>query len=264
MMDERRVQEAIRDLPEPSPDSEFRSRLRGQFMAGEIPGTVPEAGPAKVVPLFRAAIGLLAAAALAGLFFTMNRGPEWVFVGAAGEGTISVGEVTFPIDQAADVFPSLPPGTVVRIGEGMLDLVSGNVVALQMAPGSELRVPSRPGRWIGRSIEGEVTSGEVRFVTGPDFPGRGLTIAAPGARIEVTGTTFAVICTPDSTCVCVLEGEVRMHDDDGESELVRAGMRRTIPVGSGAARDEEIFPMERSKLEMLRDQTAERFAAPPE
>ena len=33
---------------------------------------------------------------------------------------------------------------------------------------------------------------------------------APEVRVEVTGTTLAVIREPQGTCVCVLEGAVRM------------------------------------------------------
>jgi len=83
-----------------------------------------------------------------------------------------------------------------------------------------------------------------------------LTLRAPGARIHAVGTTFAVIASPESTCVCVLEGEVRMEGVGGPAEVVTAGTRRTLFTGRDEVVDEEIFPMERMKLEMLRDRVS--------
>jgi hypothetical protein len=191
------------------------------------------------------------------LFLKINRGPAWQFVAASGEGRIHVGARGFAASEASSTLPRLlrPGASICLEGETLLDLLSPGTLAIQMAPGSNLRIPAPPGRWLGRSTKGRVDSGEVRFVTGPGFAGAHLTIEAPSARIHATGTTFAVISTPDSTCVCVLEGEVRMEGDDGSSEIVEAGMRRTIFAERDEALDEEIFPMERMKLEMLREQT---------
>ncbi len=82
----------------------------------------------------------------------------------------------------------------------------------------------------------------------------GLEIAAPGTEIDILGTTFAVICSPCSTCVCVLDGIAQMTGKNGLPVSVSPGRRNTFfndvdrpPL------DEPIRGDERMKLEMLRD-----------
>jgi hypothetical protein len=254
--DERAAQERVRTLPPAAPGAEFRARLREEFVSGTIPERKSVRRRARTLPLAQVGIALAAAAVLAGFFLRVNRGPAWQFVGVSGDGRVHVGERAFPASEASSTLPNLlRSGASIRLeGEAQLDLLSPGTLAIQMAPGSNLTIPAPPGRWLGRSTTGGVAAGEVRFVTGPGFAGAHLTIEAPSARIHATGTTFAVISTRDSTCVCVLEGEVRMEGDDGSSEIVEAGMRRTVFAQRGEVLDEEIFPMERMKLEMLREQ----------
>ncbi len=249
--EERAVQALLRTEPVPVPSAEFRERLRAEWMAAP-----PR--PARVVPFRRAVIGLAAAAVLATFFVVANRGPAWELAGVTGEGRILVGETVVPAEDAAATLPGLlRPGTAILAGgETQIDLAIPETLVLQMAPGSRLTVPGTPGRWIGRAVTGEVATGEVRFVTGPRFDGVRLTLDAPAARIHAVGTTFAVIASPESTCVCVLEGEVRMEGAGGPAEVVAAGTRRTLFTGRDEVVDEEIFPMERMKLEMLRDRVA--------
>jgi len=261
--EERRVQAALRALPTPAAAPDFRAELRERFVSGSIPEGAATRRPGRVVPMPWVGGIVAAAAVLAGLFFVLNRGSAWEFAGATGGGSVRVGEEIVPSERASELLPGrLRPGLAVRLeGEVQLDLVSPNVLAVQMAPGSEMTVPGLPGRWLGRSISCEVERGEVRFVTGPGFAGTRLVIGAPAAAIEVTGTTFAVIASSDSTCVCVLDGEVRMRGRDGVTEIVPAGKRRTVSGETGEAIVEEIFPGERMKLEMLRDRTGS--GAPP-
>jgi ferric-dicitrate binding protein FerR (iron transport regulator) len=255
--DERAVQERVRALPTAAPSVEFRARLRDEFISGTIPERRSTRRRARTLPFAEVGIALAAAAVLVGLFLKINRGPAWQFVAASGDGRVHVGERGFAASEASSTLPGLlRPGVSIHLeGETQLDLLSPGTLAIQMAPGSNLTIPAPPGRWLGRSTTGRVDGGEVRFVTGPGFAGAHLTIEAPSARIHATGTTFAVISSPDSTCVCVLEGEVSMEGDDGSSEIVEAGMRRTIFAHRDEVLDEEIFPMERMKLEMLRQQT---------
>jgi hypothetical protein len=209
-----------------------------------------------VIRLVPAVIALAAAAVLAGFFLVLNRPPAWEFAGTAGEGHVRVGDTRFPASEAGDRLPDLlRPGATIRIeGEAMLDIRVAGTFAVQMAPGSQMTVPTAPGRWIGRAAEGRVDEGEVRFVTGPRFAGASLKIGAPRANVHVTGTTFAVIASRDSTCVCVLDGAVTFERHGGDSRVVEAGMRRTIFADRDEPLDEEIYAMERMKLQMLRDQ----------
>jgi ferric-dicitrate binding protein FerR (iron transport regulator) len=247
--DEQAVQALLRSVPAPAPSMEFRGRLRVDWMA-------ERRRPAHVVPLVQAGFALAVAAVLAGVFFVANRGPVWELAGVTGEGRIVVGERVVPAAEAAVTLPELlRPGATIQVdAETQIDVAAPEVLVMQMAPGSELTIPGSPGRWLGRSISGGVPDGEVRFVTGPQFEGVHLTIEAPAARIHAAGTTFAVIASAESTCVCVLEGEVRMEARGRHAEPVAAGMRRTVFAHRDEVLDEEIFPMERMKLEMLRDQ----------
>jgi len=263
MMDERQIQELIRSLPEYEGEVAGRERLRADFVAGtlgEAEGDASAAGaggaaPAKVVPMRRGLIGLAIAASLLALFFVWPRGPQWSVMGVAGEGTVIVNGTRYASANAvADLPKTLPPGTKLRVeGETMLDIATPGVIAIQMAPGSEMEVPGRGRMPGGATYTGKVAQGEVRFVTGENFPGSRLELDAPAAHVVVTGTTFAVITDADTTCVCVLDGEVQMVAGDGAREAVKGGTRRTLYRETGQAHLEEILPMERMKLQMLRD-----------
>jgi len=136
------------------------------------------------------------------------------------------------------------------------DYVMNDHLSVQLAPESEMTVPEWPRRWLGSTASCEVTYGEARFTTGPSYSSR-LLVTSPLATIEVTGTTLAVISGQDSSCVCVLDGEVVMTDTDGTAHVVEAGTRRTV-FREAPAHVMEILPMERMKLEMHRDLSAEQ------
>jgi ferric-dicitrate binding protein FerR (iron transport regulator) len=46
--------------------------------------------------------------------------------------------------------------------------------------------------------------------------------------VEVTGTCFTLMCTDTGTCVCVLEGDVRVVDPIAGSNMVHGGKRKTM------------------------------------
>jgi hypothetical protein len=139
-----------------------------------------------------------------------------------------------------------------------VDLLCPGRLALQATAGSEFTVPRSPGRWIARASECAVDQGEVRFATGPRFHRARLRIALPSARVEVVGTTLAVICDRDSSCACVLDGQVTMTDMAGTVATVHAGERRTVSRDK-PAHVEPIRPMERMKLQMLDDRARSLF-----
>lgn len=268
MTDERRIQEAIRELPVTAAEPGFRDRLRREFVSGTLETETnlqisePTKRARRVIPMRVGALGLAVAAALAAFFFAWPRGPEWNLVAASGEGTVTVNGRAFPIERVEETLGStLPPGSRIRVeGDAMLDLATPGVLAIQMAGGSTLEVPGRQGWWRGGGFAGAVTRGEVRFVTGDGFAGQTLVLVAPAATVRVTGTTFAVITDADTTCVCVLDGRVLMEDADGVGEVVEGGKRRTLYRKTGRAHEEPILPMERMKLEMLRERVTSEEA----
>lgn len=252
---------AVRALGTPRMAEDFRARLRAQFVAGTFEERVPKVLPGRrshgpqVVALF----GLAAAACIALVVWLGGQAPPWRWEGARGDaGRILISErAVDPADPAAAEAMLRPGASVRTTGSMEVDLSLKNRLSVQLAPGTKMTVPRWPHRWFGGAATCEVTEGEARFVTGAGFGDSRLLIRSTLASIEVTGTTLAVIAGADSTCVCVLEGEVTMIDDDGATTSVPAGMRRALSR-SGPPLVTEILPMERMKLEMVRDATAAR------
>lgn len=189
------VRGALSQAPAPPADAAYRARLKDAFVTGAIDGgedprVVRLPRPWFVRPAFAAS--LAAAAALVVVFGIANRGPAWEIEAAEGG------------------------GTGYRL--------TGRL-AMEASPGTEVDVPRRPGRWIGRDIELTARSGVIRITTGPEFPGTTLRVHTPEADVVVTGTTLAVIMEPEGTCVCVYEGSIQMGARGGEMMGVSSGDR---------------------------------------
>jgi ferric-dicitrate binding protein FerR (iron transport regulator) len=263
--EERRAAEAVRALAEPRAPEPFRADLRARFVSGAIaadaaaaaPASAPSVAaprgrPAPVVALF----GLAAAAALAWLVWTGTEPDPWHYMGASGDsGEVWVSGRRMDPGDADGIQSMLRGGVPLRTtGTMQLDYAMHDQLSVQLAPESEMTVPEWPRRWMGDVASCQVARGEARFTTGPRYGSR-LQVSSPLAMIEVTGTTLAVISGADSSCVCVLDGEVLMTDPDGTTHAVQAGTRRTV-YRSAPSRVDDILPMERMKLEMHRDLSA--------
>jgi len=95
--------------------------------------------------------------------------------------------------------------------------------------------------------------GTARVVTGPEFSGHELWIETQDARIQVTGTQFAVEMRPEGTCVCCREGTVRVHPRQGEGPAVEIvpGSQHLILRADGTIEREQVLPRHRKPLERL-------------
>jgi hypothetical protein len=303
---QKQIEELLQSLPEPKPPSEeFVARLRSEFAAGtirpgpfatdseekpwleddrrdeasatpdappaeaasggEIPG--PEARPRVVRFPWRFVFPVAAAAAILLVVFVLNRGSGPGNITAQGNGTIHIGDETFPFSEAEEFTHRLQPGTKFAVEGDMsalLDLLYPGNLAVQATPGVTMTVPQPPGRWFGRTSKFQIDRGEVRVVTGPDFAGSLLRIRTPGTSVEVLGTTLAVLCDPCSTCVCVLDGTARMKDRSGEMVRVPPGMRNTIfnELDQPLIK-EPIRPSERMKLQMLQQSSKSGLTGKP-
>jgi len=257
--EERQAAEAVRALGEARAPEAFRARLRAQFVSGAIEADAPASGPAtrrgRPAPII-ALFGLAAAAALSWLVWTGTQPDPWHYMGASGDsGEIFVSGQPMAPDDSAGIQSMLQSGAPIRTtGTMQFDYAMHEHLSVQLAPESEMTVPAWPHRWLGNTASCEVMYGEARFTTGPRYSSR-LLVSSPLATIEVTGTTLAVISGEDSSCVCVLDGEVLMTDADGTQHVVEAGTRRTVHRGQ-PAHVMDILPMERMKLQMHRDQSA--------
>jgi ferric-dicitrate binding protein FerR (iron transport regulator) len=253
--DERAARDAIRSLPAPPTDPGYRERLRADFASGAIESRVrprPGRPPAWAVPLAAAATLLAVVAAL-----LASQGPRWTLEAVSGAGTVVVDGRTLASDDSTALARALRPGARLRTtGDAQIDLALPGCFLVQVTPGAEVVIPGAPARWFARPARGEVLAGSVRFVTGPKLRGSRLLITTPEASVEATGTTFAVIREPAGTCLCVLEGAVRMAPHGGVGEKVEAGMRRYVFNDGRPAEVAQIRPTEIGKLTMLRDRAS--------
>ena len=248
------LQVALRRIPRRGAPSEFRARLRGQFVRDEIPERLPHERVVGRHPVLRAVAVLGGiAAALMLVVGPLNFGPAWKLTAATGTGTATIDGHRVPLGEPAALAHRLHPGAeVVLPPEAQLELELPGIAVLQITGGTRATVPGPRGRWFGRSVSASLTSGELRVSTGPAFAGTRLTVNTPQARAVVTGTTLAVLCNRDTSCVCVFEGRVAMIAGVG-SDTVRAGFRRTVFPDSRQPLLEPIRPMEAMKLGMLRE-----------
>lgn len=244
---------AIRGLSSPAADPGFRERLGRRFTEGDLPPAKRPRAP-RVLPWLAAAAML--AVVLAAFLLFAERGPRWQVAGPAAEGTVEVDGVVIPRVQLVE--RALPPGTRIRVSAAPdVELVLPGAVTLQITPGTEMTLPGLTRSLVRRGLASEFVSGEARVTTGAGFAGARLRFRTPEAHVEVTGTTLAVIRDSLATCVCVFEGTVSIGTRPNALTPVGPGSRRSVYRDGRPPFTEEIRPMERMKLEMLRDRGAE-------
>ena len=255
---ERRVQEALRGLARPRAGEAFRTRLRHEFVTGGFGRRVPHPEPwrRRTLLLLPLAAGVLVVAAA-----VLNRGPDWRLVAANGEGRVIVNGAELTPRDASALSARLRRGGHVRVeGAATLDLVAPGLAAVALAPGADLVLSAAPGRWWGRGMRAHVASGDAYFTTGRAFAGARLDVSTPEARVEATGTAFAVLRAADFTCVCVLSGHVHVGRAaaPGEGSVdVPQGMRRVIHADGSS----EIQPILEDSVHRLH---AQQLAAGPQ
>jgi len=257
----RRAQDAVRGLSQARPDAVFRARLRDAFVHGTI-----ESPARRIVPLpwYRrgvvgwAAVPVAAAAALA-VVLVLNQGPQWNLVSASGVGVAVVDGRPIPMNHTEDLAGAIHAGSRVDVPDGseIRIAIPGRMVLLA-TPGTRFRVPAVPGRWFGRKISAGIERGTLRITTQAAFHGGRLSVRTPEADVMVYGSTLAVICEPTGTCVCVLEGHVRMGPHGEPMDAIEDGMRRYVFNDGRAPEHDSMRPTERQKLTMFREQAASK------
>jgi len=259
---ERRARERVRRLPRASADPEFRARLAADFTLGELERLRRVSAirlPWHRREMTRWALGAAVAAALVVVTLALNQGPPWRVVSLHGRGIATVDGREVALRDVPELERRMKPGAqIVLPTDADMMLRAGDEMMLALDPGAVVTLPGTPGRWFGRRAEGRVDVGTMRVSTGPTFHGAALAISTPEARLRVIGTTFAVICEPTGTCVCVLEGVVDVGPLGGPMSEIASGMRGYV-YASGAPMDHEgMRPDERVKLALLR---AKRIAS---
>jgi ferric-dicitrate binding protein FerR (iron transport regulator) len=260
--DARRAAEALRAPRAAAPAPAFRARLKDAFVSGAIdqdarpiaarrPG-----GRAARFPL--ALAGAVAAVLVVASAFAFNPGPQWrVAQMQNAHGNVIVNDDAIPADDIPSLNEALVPGARIEWdGDGDLELLSRGRLALGIVPGTRMTLPAPPPRWFLRHSEARIETGTIRLTSGPRFHGARVTIATPEARIEMTGTTLAVIHEPMGTCVCVLEGSVHVMAGTHDMGMVPAGQRQVVFASGAPPVRAEMRPTERVALGEMRTKIA--------
>jgi ferric-dicitrate binding protein FerR (iron transport regulator) len=231
--EEARARDAVRALGGVKADAAFRERLRADFIEGclaeagdESSAALPERAPRRggwrwpriLVPAFAAALLLLALAT--------NRGPEFAVVDVSGAVTVD-GQVYDSGDRAG-LAAAVRSGSRLELAEGssLAVAIPGKLVIELVS--ATATVPASPGRWIGRSTESRLESGEIRILTGPDFRGDRYDVETPDGLIRVTGTLVSAVRDEGGTCVCVRHGTAQVGRSADELAPVPPGKRMVL------------------------------------
>lgn len=211
----------------PDARAAFRAELRERFLAGRWSegaearprtGRTPHRHP-RLFPALAGLAGLAAAALLAILLPRLGRPTTpWRVVGVEEATVVSAGPGGAQRVAARD-------GTIDL--SGLLEGPDGIAVAagsLRLCHGDEYRLEVRPGTRLVLAPEGglalELRSGEIFLQTFPAYGGTGLDVDTPEAHVSVHGTTLGVRADAMGTCVCVVEGTVKLRELERAQDVV--------------------------------------------
>ena len=249
------ARKALEELGAVPAEPNYRARVRegfvGRTLAGSRRSISSTSRSWRVASLAAIAAAIIA---IAGIVW-MNRGESWRVVSSTGPGPVVVdGQPISPTDSTT-LSGAIHPGVRILVPEGtQLDLSAAGTLLIQVTAGTEATLPRPPGRWWRRYASGHIWAGELRITTGPRFHGARLSVGSPDARVDVSGTTIAVIKNPFGTCLCVFEGTARIAPAGRSPEPLGAGFRRQLFNDGRPPLTEPLRPMEQMKLSMLRDQ----------
>ena len=254
----RAVRDAVASRAHARPEPAFRERLKQSFVTGRFgaPRVPAPKRPWFVRPslLLPVAAGLLLVAGM-----LAGRGPDWRVLSARGEGRVLVGGTSFASTEHERISAAIRRGGDVTTEGGVtLDLVAPGMLAVAMAPGTRATLPAAPGRWWWRAVRARVESGDAYFSTGRAFRGARLTVETPEVEVLAVGTSFAVLRHESGSCVCVMQGHVRVtRRADGGHVDVPEGMRRLVPIGAPA----ETLPILEDSVHRLHEQLSSAGSA---
>ena len=263
---ERRARDRVRALSAPTADPDFRARLADDFASGAL-ASAPRSAAALRLPwhareMTRWAVGAAAAAALIVAGLMLNRGPAYRIISQHGDGIASVDGHGVMLNDLAGLERTIHPGSRIALpADADLVLEAGHTMMVALERGSVVTLPGTPGRWFGRRVAGRVDTGILRVTTGPGFHGAALALRTPEAQLQVTGTTFAVICEPAGTCVCVLEGTVRVGPIGAAMMEIPGGLRGYVYANGTPMARATMRPDERVMLGELRERRDQHMGA---
>jgi ferric-dicitrate binding protein FerR (iron transport regulator) len=179
---------------------EFRTRLRGRFLGQEE--RAPRPGR-----LRRFGIPLLAAAAIVAvtLFF-----PEPVRWKARLTSPVRLAGADYGVDAAGRMAVDLEGSGTLESLEGTVRVALGDVLELELRPGSELTFPMLPELDGVSPVSFQLSGGEMYVAARPGWPGNPIEVRTKSANVMLSGTTVGVLVDEHGTCVCVAEGKARV------------------------------------------------------
>jgi len=260
--DEQRVMRWVQDLPPVRPDPFFRDRLKRDFVSGAV---AQGAAAAAVRTARRRAVlqfAVLSALAVGVWLLFELRGPAWRLYQVAGAGEIRVNGQAVDAGDRTRLARLLGPDARVQVsGDARLDLVAGDILLLELAPGTDMTLPGELTRWFSGPLplEASLRRGEVHLRTGPGFSGRGFTLRTAEGLTRVAGTVLSVLETEELTCVCVLEGTARIGRDEARLEEVSAGFRKVMFRGDKPSLVTDIEPGHKAALLDFLERTQDAF-----
>jgi ferric-dicitrate binding protein FerR (iron transport regulator) len=192
----------LRRLPPAVASSEARERARLAFLAGAVQDEAPPKRVEKrrsrwAAMLMAAALGVLAVA-----LYGWQSADQWVVLDVVEAGGITVEGRSMAVGE------SFGSGTVVVAAGSELELQLGNSLRVRLLEGTELELPSGPGRWFGLGRSLKLDSGEIYGTTGGQKLGFDLAFVTDELSARMTGTTFAVFRTDEASCVCLWVGGI--------------------------------------------------------
>ncbi len=250
---------AVRSFPVAEADPDFRAAMREQFVRGEFQKS---ARPARRAGgrrragrrIFTWAAPVAVAAALAIMIGVLNYSADWTVVHAAGTDYVMVDGARVPCDDLSPLQAAIQPGCRVQMPEGGQMEVVTDAMALQINGGTDVTIPTPPGRWFARTIDSDVLGdGTFRVATGPEFEGARYALHTEAATLEITGTAFSVMNSPGTVCICVLDGDVQAKLPDGSTRTIGPGGRLTLALDGSTIDAGSMRPGERDALTDLRE-----------
>lgn len=252
--EEQEMRAAIRGLAELRPDPGFRESLKAGFLAGTLESRpAPGAAPRTRAP--RRALWAMAAAAVIAALALVRVGTSsvpWTVQATSGSGRLQVeGDAVLLADHEG-LEQALRAGGSIEMPPDASVILAGGPVQMELTADLRATLPPPPRRWLSDALRVEVHRGELRVAVGPGLPGGRLRVQTEDGLIEVTGTIFSVVCDEEATCVCVLEGQIRVGPAVPDMDTVPAGKRMVLFRDGRPPLVTDSAPVHRDGLEEFR------------
>ncbi|UCH84183.1 MAG: FecR domain-containing protein [Candidatus Latescibacterota bacterium] len=247
-IDEKTLSQWIQELQPRQADPAFRATLRADFVGGRLdePAARPADRESFRPRLFwlRWVAPVAAAVVLLAVVF-LNSGPALRVAAVTGAGDIVIDGHAVPVGELDLLNERVKSGVAVQVPpDATLDLVAKDVALYELVGGTQVTLPSTPGRWFNRVVACSLFVGELRVKTGSDFVGAALRVHTPDGMVVVTGTLLSIQCDSGGTCVCVLEGSASVGVDESDLEPIEPGFRK-IMLRDGTVDIVPVKPMHR-------------------